>query len=72
MNMKPFLDFIKERALSDNLHDTYISETVVKVNGKYVVYPKKGGKRLGTHNTRKAALKQIAAIEASKRDRGDS
>ena len=69
--MKPFLDFIKERTLSGNLHDTYIAETIVKVDDKYVVYPKKGGKRLGTHDTKEAALKQIAAIESSKRDRGN-
>ena len=41
-------------------------ETIRKVDGGYAVYPKKGGKRLGTHRTRKAALKQLAAIEISK------
>ena len=43
-----------------------VDETIEKVDGKYVVYPKKGGKRLGTHPTRKAALKQLAAIEMNK------
>lgn len=41
-------------------------ETIKKVDGKYVVYPKKGGKRLGTHSSRASALKQLGAIEASK------
>ena len=43
-----------------------IQETIKKVDGKYVVYPKKGGDRLGTHDTYKDALKQLQAIEASK------
>lgn len=41
-------------------------ETIKKIDGKYVVYPKKGGKRLGTHKSKAAALKQLGAIEASK------
>jgi hypothetical protein len=43
-----------------------VFETIKKVDGKYVVYPKSGGDRLGTHNTYKDALKQLQAIEASK------
>jgi hypothetical protein len=43
-----------------------IQETIEKVDGKYVVYPKKGGDRLGTHDTYEDALKQLQAIEASK------
>lgn len=42
-------------------------ETIRKVEDGWAVYPKKGGKRLGTHRTRKAALKQLAAIEIAKR-----
>jgi hypothetical protein len=43
-----------------------IREKIKKIGNKYVVYPKKGGKRLGTHSTKKAAKKQLAAIEISK------
>jgi hypothetical protein len=43
-----------------------LKETIKKVDGKYVVYPKKGGKRLGTHDTLEGAKKQLAAIEISK------
>ena len=41
-------------------------ERIKKEGGEFVVYPKKGGKRLGTHSTKKKALKQLAAIEISK------
>lgn len=47
----------------------FINETIKKVDGDYVVYPKKGGKRLGTHKTKEAARKQLAAIEISKAKR---
>ena len=43
-----------------------ISETIKKVGNQYVVYPKKGGKRLGTHDSLKSAEKQLAAIEINK------
>ena len=43
-----------------------IDEKIKKVRGKYAVYPKKGGKRLGTHKTKKAAQKQLVAIKISK------
>ena len=45
-----------------------LKETIKKVDGKYVVYPKDGGKRLGTHDTEEQAKKQLAAIEASKNE----
>ena len=43
-----------------------IQEVIKKVGNKYVLYPKKGGKRLGTHSSKKAAQKQDAAIQISK------
>ena len=39
---------------------------IKKVGNKYVLYPKGGGSRLGTHPTKAAALAQERAIEASK------
>ena len=39
---------------------------IVKKNNKFVVKDSKGEKVLGTHSTKKAALRQLAAIEASK------
>ena len=48
-----------------------VDETIRKVDGKYVVYPKRGGKRLGTHDTEKDAKKQLAAIEISKAQNED-
>jgi len=47
-----------------------IRETIKHVGDKWVVYPKKGGKRLGTHDTKNAALKQLRAIEISKSRKG--
>jgi len=43
-----------------------IRETIRKVDDKYVVYPEKGGKRLGTHSTKSAAEKQLTAIHLNK------
>jgi hypothetical protein len=43
-----------------------LSETIKKVGDKYIVYPKNGGKRLGTHGSYKSAKKQLAAIEINK------
>lgn len=48
------------------INEDILIETIKKVGDKWVVYPKKGGARLGTHNTRKEAEKQLKAIEASK------
>lgn len=57
----------KENTKFINLDTMSIKETIKKVDSKYVVYPKRGGKRLGTHSTKKQAQKQLAAIEISKK-----
>ena len=43
-----------------------LKERIEKVGEKWVVYPSKGGNRLGTHDTKEKALAQLKAIEASK------
>lgn len=58
-----------EKFLGDLDAKRGVNERIEKVDGDYVVYPKKGGKRLGTHKTKKGALKQLAAIEISKAKR---
>lgn len=50
-------------------HD--LTEVIRKVGDEYAVYPKKGGKRLGTHSTRSAAEKQLAAIHINKEGKHD-
>lgn len=47
-------------------HVNIFDETINKENGKYIVRAKKSGKKLGTHSTKKKALKQLAAIEINK------
>lgn len=47
-----------------------LQETIRRLpNGKWAVYPKKGGKRLGTHDSEASAKRQLAAIEISKKMR---
>jgi hypothetical protein len=48
-----------------------IRETIKQVGTDWVVYPKKGGKRLGTHSSKKAAKKQLSAIHASKNEESE-
>lgn len=45
---------------------TFIRETIRKIGDEYVVYPKRGGKRLGTHKTKAAAEKQLTAIHLNR------
>jgi len=45
-----------------------VREVIRKVGDEYAVYPKRGGKRLGTHSTRAAAEKQLAAIHINKEE----
>lgn len=45
---------------------TYLLETIVKRDDKFIVMNKEKTKTLGTHNTLKKAKKQLAAIEISK------
>ena len=42
---------------------------IKKVGNLYCVYDSKGIKKLGCHRTREQALKQLRAIEISKRKR---
>ena len=41
--------------------------SIKKKGSKWVVTNKAGTKTLGTHSTKKAALKQLAAVEAKKK-----
>jgi len=43
-----------------------MGERIERRDGKWIVKPSKGNHVLGTHPTKKAALKQLAAIEISK------
>ena len=68
--MKQFCKNQKTRSKPGEKTNEEIEETIKEIDDEYVVYPKKGGKRLGTHKTEKAAKKQLAAIEISKAKRG--
>lgn len=44
----------------------FLNEIIEKEHGKYEVKTKDGKKTLGTHDSKKSAEKQLAAIEISK------
>lgn len=48
----------------------HLSEKLLKKGEKFVVTDSTGKKVLGTHETRKKAVKQLQAVEASKARRG--
>ena len=54
--------------INKQIYNENINETIKKVGDKYVVYPKNGGDRLGTHDSLASAKKQLAAIEINKED----
>ena len=43
-----------------------MQERIEHIDGNWVVKPETGDRVLGTHPTKKAALKQLAAIEIAK------
>lgn len=43
-----------------------LNEVIKKEGNKWVLYDSKGKKKLGTHDTKKSAKKQEAAIYANK------
>lgn len=51
--------------------DEVIPETTKHIGDKYINYPKHGGKRLGTFDTKSAAQKQLTAIELNKNESVD-
>jgi hypothetical protein len=59
---------MKKSKLTEIIREV-IRETIRKVDGKYVVYPEKGGKRLGIHSTKAAAEKQLTAIHLNKEEK---
>jgi cytidyltransferase-like protein len=54
--------------INKQIYNENVNETIKKVGDKYVVYPKNGGDRLGTHDSLASAKKQLAAIEINKED----
>lgn len=55
----------------EGMGEEALPEVTKHVGGEYVNYPKEGGKRLGTFPSKKAAQKQLAAIEISKQKKNE-
>ena len=70
MNLNEFRLLVRKQLWNLAQEDPELDETIKNIKGKFVVYPKKGGKRLGTHSTHSSAVKQLRAIEISKHKRG--
>jgi len=54
----------------ENFSPLHLIESIIKRGDKYLVTDSSKQKVLGTHSSRGQALKQLAAIEASKARRG--
>ena len=57
---------IKQESMDKEKATTFIREVIRKVGNKFVLYPKSGGNRLGTHSSRDEAEDQEKAIHANK------
>ena len=68
LNSKHLLNYLKS-IKDNNRWVESIMEKITKVGDEYVVYAKSGGKRLGTHKSKKKAQAQLRAIEFSKSKR---
>jgi soluble cytochrome b562 len=61
---------INNAKVNENVSLTIVlKEKIKKVGDEYIVYPKKGGKKLGSHKSKEKALAQLRAIEFSKSKR---
>lgn len=58
---------LKETSPKESYGDAMIRPCTIKGQKKWCVYAADGKKRLGVHDTRDKALRQLAAIEASKK-----
>ena len=66
-SIEPLLE--KHNLTEDDVYtiENSMQETIKKVGkDKWGVYPRKGGKRLGTHDSKQSAENQLKAIESNK------
>lgn len=66
VQVKPLEMAIHENVVQSFAAFSELNEKIVKHGDKWQVKNKKGTKVLGTHSSRKAAVKQLQAIEISK------